>query len=420
MRMVKNNVLVLLIVFVLLILQPAFSFTSFSARAFVSVAGGRSDSIVKGEFVLHSTAGYNWWSYVPTSLSQQDLSYLLLEESHPQLEDYAGLTTTAVYSLLPYRSFAEAHRFILVLVVLPRNFSAGYYSQGINYYSLRSSTPDFYYRPDLKVNAILSEFLAALSAAGYHVCEQVFVAGFSAGGMWANRYTLLHPERVKASAIGHSGGWLAVPFAAYNGTTLNWPLGINDFPSLTGEQYTKLELLKHVPQFIFIGDQDNSNTYHSDPYPSLSEIEIWGATDPERLENQCHFLEHAGFSVEFQLYLGVAHSYTSEMLDDVITFFVSVAMIDTDADGLTDDEEVFLYLTDPHNNDTDSDGFLDGDEVVNGTDPLDPDDFPSSPPATDTAVGLSVVGGFGFFACAVILIELISGLKKRDKPEMFS
>ena len=110
----------MLIVFVLLILQPAFSFTSFSARAFVSVAVGRSDSIVKGEFVLHSTAGYNWWSYVPTSLSQQDLSYLLLEESHPQLEDYAGLTTTAVYSLLPYRSFAEAHRFILVLVVLPR------------------------------------------------------------------------------------------------------------------------------------------------------------------------------------------------------------------------------------------------------------------------------------------------------------
>ncbi|MCF2144589.1 MAG: thrombospondin type 3 repeat-containing protein [Candidatus Heimdallarchaeota archaeon] len=40
---------------------------------------------------------------------------------------------------------------------------------------------------------------------------------------------------------------------------------------------------------------------------------------------------------------------------------------------------VFLYLTDPLNNDTDSDGFLDGDEVVNGTDPLDPDDFPSLP-----------------------------------------
>ena len=47
--------------------------------------------------------------------------------------------------------------------------------------------------------------------------------------------------------------------------------------------------------------------------------------------------------------------------------------VDTDSDGLTDDEEVLLG-TDPLVADTDSDGLTDGDEVnTYGTDPLNPD-----------------------------------------------
>jgi len=47
---------------------------------------------------------------------------------------------------------------------------------------------------------------------------------------------------------------------------------------------------------------------------------------------------------------------------------------DTDGDGLTDYEEVKIYGTDPLNPDTDGDGLSDGDEVkIYGTDPLNPD-----------------------------------------------
>lgn len=46
--------------------------------------------------------------------------------------------------------------------------------------------------------------------------------------------------------------------------------------------------------------------------------------------------------------------------------------IDSDGDGLTDDQELLLG-TDPFNPDTDGDGLLDGTEVDIGTDPLNPD-----------------------------------------------
>jgi hypothetical protein len=45
------------------------------------------------------------------------------------------------------------------------------------------------------------------------------------------------------------------------------------------------------------------------------------------------------------------------------------AVVDTDADGLTDRQEVISYATDPTNPDTDGDTYSDGSEVANGYSP---------------------------------------------------
>lgn len=44
---------------------------------------------------------------------------------------------------------------------------------------------------------------------------------------------------------------------------------------------------------------------------------------------------------------------------------------DSDADGITDFDEIALYSTDPYSADTDGDGFTDGSEILAGYDPLD-------------------------------------------------
>ena len=60
--------------------------------------------------------------------------------------------------------------------------------------------------------------------------------------------------------------------------------------------------------------------------------------------------------------------------DEVKTHKTNPLNPDTDGDGLKDGEEVLRYKTDPRNPDTDGDGLLDGDEVkVYRTNPLDPD-----------------------------------------------
>jgi len=285
-------------------------------------AQGRS--ITPGEVVMGTTDGYNWWSYVPENLKKSDTAYILLEMSYNQIENYTTLTNDAKQNVINWISLAEFKRYIILTAVVPRNFSERYYPQGINRNSLEPSTPEFYYRPDLKVNNIISELMNNLTDAGYAPCEKVLVAGFSAGGMWANRYTLLHPERVLAAAIGHAGGWLSMPLVDYNSSLLNWPMGINDFDILTGTSYNKTEILKEVPQFIFIGDLDTSSTYCNEGYPYCDNITIWGTTDPERLESQYEYLNEHDFNVRFKLYEGVSHEYTLVIKNDILDFFNDV------------------------------------------------------------------------------------------------
>jgi uncharacterized protein YkwD len=52
----------------------------------------------------------------------------------------------------------------------------------------------------------------------------------------------------------------------------------------------------------------------------------------------------------------------------------ATAGVDSDGDGLLDDDETNVYGTDPNTFDTDGGGVGDGEEVFNGTNPLDPSD----------------------------------------------
>lgn len=55
--------------------------------------------------------------------------------------------------------------------------------------------------------------------------------------------------------------------------------------------------------------------------------------------------------------------------------------LDSDHDGLSDYDEIYIYHTDPHNPDSDGDGYSDGDEVTHNYDPNKPTD--NSNPAVD-------------------------------------
>ena len=102
--------------------------------------------------------------------------------------------------------------------------------------------------------------------------KRVLINGFSASGMFANRFTFLHPTRVKAAAIGSPGGWAIAPAAEFKGKTLRYPIGTSDFKTVAGEKLD-LKNLRKVPLFIFLGDKDeNDSVVFGDGYEEEDKI----------------------------------------------------------------------------------------------------------------------------------------------------
>jgi hypothetical protein len=153
----------------------------------------------------------------------------------------------------------------------------------------------------------------------------VLINGFSAQGMFANRFTFLHPDRVKAAVIGSPGGWPIAPIAEFNGRQLRYPIGIADFKTVAGNPLD-LKKLRQVPLFIFIGDKDdNDSVPFGDSYDEQDKdliFELFGKTPVSRWAQSESFYKKAGLNATFRSYPGVAHTVTPAMRDDIRAFLL--------------------------------------------------------------------------------------------------
>lgn len=64
---------------------------------------------------------------------------------------------------------------------------------------------------DLQLLAMVEDAKVRLKEFGIELDERFFLTGFSASGTFANRFALLHPEKLKAVAAGGLNGLLIIP-----------------------------------------------------------------------------------------------------------------------------------------------------------------------------------------------------------------
>jgi predicted esterase len=185
-------------------------------------------------------------------------------------------------------------------------------------------------RLDLQLLAMIDDARERLAQRGWHVGEKVLLEGFSASGMFANRFALLHPERVLAAAIGSPGGWPIAPVAHWKEWTLRYPIGVANLSDLVGREF-QLEIYRHVPHFFFIGEQDeNDSVVFRDGYEELDAeliFELFGDSPVGRWAAAEQLYKMAGASAEFRTYSDVGHEVTSEINRDIKEFFEHVLAV---------------------------------------------------------------------------------------------
>jgi len=289
--------------------------------------------ILKGEIVsnyANQSIIYDWFYYVPQSITKDKRHNILLIAEGGGF-DYTENSSVTKSIVGGWSQFAEDNGIIIVGASIPRGFD----DLGIHHYvvaipisSFDNDTDELYRHPDEKVNQMTDQLSGALAQEGYSIDNRILIYGFSNEAMFANRYALLHPERVRAIAVGQCGGYFTMPIAIYNSTNLQWAIGTYDFKALSGKDFNNEKYTK-VSHFNFIGDQDteNSHFYADEDFWTQSQIDFinsnFGYTDPVRLQNQSSYLKGLGYDITFQLYAGVDHSFSEEWWNDARNFLIS-------------------------------------------------------------------------------------------------
>ena len=183
-------------------------------------------------------------------------------------------------------------------------------------------------RMDRQVLAMVDDARARLAGEhGVQLHEKAIFVGFSAGGHFASRMAILHPDRVLAAWCGGTGGHPILPLAELQGQRLTYPVGVADLEEVAGKPFDRAALT-NVSLFFAQGEADTNESIRREPGPSDSYsqeqsqqiLALLGDTGVERLEKAKAIYQEAGARAQFRVYPGAGHEMTPEIVRDLLEF----------------------------------------------------------------------------------------------------
>ena len=216
----------------------------------------------------------------------------------------------------------------LLVPIFPRPASKELtYTHALDRDVMLEKTPELQ-RLDLQLLAMVKDAKALLSKMNVPLAEKFFMNGFSASATFTNRFSFLHPEKIQALAMGGFNGELMLPQKQINGVALNYPIGSNDFEELF-YQKLNLEAYRSIPQFIYMGKQDENDAVQFDDAYSQQERDIINAHIGNNVQDRyvkCQQLyKENGIQPVFKSYENIGHWTTADVNLAVIYFFMAQA-----------------------------------------------------------------------------------------------
>ena len=179
-------------------------------------------------------------------------------------------------------------------------------------------------RLDLQLLAMVDDAIKRLSRNG-SIGKRILITGFSSSGVFANRFAMLHPDRVLAVACGGVNGLLMLPLDGLDGKELPYPLGIKDFERIPGAPFDR-ESWRRVRQYIYMGGDDaNDAVLYDDGYSDAERKTIFAVLgrrmQPERWHTCRHIYLRAGARATFRTFAGMGHETNQAVNGEIIDFF---------------------------------------------------------------------------------------------------
>lgn len=283
------------------------------------------------QFSAKPRAGFrfDYLIYLPKGLKNDSTTYLMVETNN------TGLNDTMAYHEKRAR-FAALRSGVgnytawklqipLLMPIFPRSQTDWtLYTHALDRDVLLGKGTDIE-RLDLQLLAMIDDARKQLAKQGYQLHDKFFIQGFSASGTFANRFTLLHPQRVKAMAAGGINAIPILPVSSIEGQTLNYPIGIADVSAVTGKP-VDIEAFKAVPQLLYMGAQDDNDAVAFDDAYSKEDRElVYRIMGKQLVPQRWTFMEtvykRQGVAAEFRTYPNIGHGTDRKINNDLVEFF---------------------------------------------------------------------------------------------------
>lgn len=281
---------------------------------------------------------------IPKNLSEINMLYIETnnEENPKDLEISAERTTINILNLMN----GSGNKSPIFIPILPTNGINGRpYFQQLSYECFDEGLQVEQQRIDLQLVHAISDVKSKFyEITGKILEDKVFMHGYSASGVFAQRFALAHPEMIGELCVGGAIGSIPMPMADYNGIKLDYPAGTNNYEKLFGKPFN-IDAYKQIKFRYYVAERESERLSQSRikedgtpaPMHDMSYMDrsmpsqvaqnhrnAFGIDMNERWRNQLSLYRQMGFDVSaHEPYKGVMHNEIRNLafkyIDDCLT-----------------------------------------------------------------------------------------------------
>lgn len=286
---------------------------------------GNTAHILVVEPCLEKGFNFGYMLYLPNEIENGSIIFVKsansgfkkgnLEDAKKAIFDSSLNTEDFAYT------FSREYCFPVLRPLIPRICKD---SKSLYTHSLSSGTyftdDELFKNIDIQLINMIKDAKERLELLDLLIDAKIIIEGFSAGGEFANRFTILHPNLVKLCIAGGTNGKLMLPIKELMGKKLIYPVGTHNIPYYSNDY---LEEFKSVRQFYYLGSEDQNDALatkkvNGELFPLYEDaytkeemdlfFEIYGIKINDRWLKTMNIYNSLGINAIFKTYEGYAHT----------------------------------------------------------------------------------------------------------------
>lgn len=182
------------------------------------------------------------------------------EENPKDLNKSAEMITQKVLELMSGSNIKSP---ILIPILPTEGIDGRPYFQQLSHECFGENLPKEKTRIDLQLLNVLQDAKQRIfQLTDKKLDEKIFMHGYSASGVFAQRFALIHPEVVGAVCVGGAIGSIPMPLTEENGIPLDYPVGVNNYAEIFGKEFN-FEAYKKINFRYYVAEKEDKRLSES-------------------------------------------------------------------------------------------------------------------------------------------------------------